>query len=227
MKGFDLARHSREYQYDYVTLLDGVMSAEVCADLARRINSVIDEGGVSLVDHHGAGTLAVSDRGGRYLHHIFQGDDVRLHLPEIAVLYRALLPLVCVLTNREVVLSPHARSDMNVKIYPPGGGTLGEHYDSNGITVLLFLTTNTEAPLRMQIPRSHPSREPWTERRSIYARAGTLLLMQGREVLHDCEATTHEQKLTVVLNYYVEGDTWRHEDFDDFVYHGHAPTAAA
>lgn len=113
---------------------------------------------------------------------------------------------------------------MNIKVYPPGGGTLGEHYDTNGVTVLLFLTTKREAPLRMQIPRAHPSKGTWTERRSIHATAGSLLIMKGREVLHDCEPTVNERKMTVVLNYYVRGDTWRHDSFDRFVYDGVPPS---
>jgi len=224
---FDLAKHAGEYQYDYVTVIDNIMSDEMCRTLRARINDVIAQGEVKLVDHNGLGTSAVSDLGGRYLHHIFQGADVRKHLPELVTLYQAALPLVSAVTNRDAVLSPHARSDINIKVYPAGGGTLGEHFDTNGITVLLFLTTNLEAPLRMQVPRSHPSREPWVERRNIYAKAGSLLVMKGREILHDCEPTVTEQKISVVLNYYVRGDTWRHDQFDDFVYEGVPPSSVA
>jgi hypothetical protein len=47
--------------------------------------------------------------------------------------------------------------------------------------------------------------------------------MQGRKVLHDSEPTRTEQKLTVVYNYYERHDTYRHEDFDNFVYYGMQP----
>jgi hypothetical protein len=221
--GFDLTRHIREYHYDYVTVVDSVMVPSLCDSLRERIERLIGAGQVKLVDHHGRGTDAVSDSGGRYLHHIFEGDDIRLHLPELTAVYHAVLPLVSSITSQDVVLSPYPRSDINIKVYPPGGGTLGEHYDTNGVTVLLFLTTNREAPLRIQIPRSHPSKGKWTERRSIYATAGSLLVMKGREVLHDCEPTIRERKISAVLNYYVRGDTWRHESFDSFVYDGVAP----
>jgi hypothetical protein len=223
-QAFRLEDHVRAYHYDYATTLDGIMDAGQCAVLVERINRLVDAGEVKRVDHVGRGTEAMSDTGGRYLHHIFEGDDVRRHLPELTAVYRAILPLVGAVTSQEAVLSPYPRSDVNIKVYPPGGGTLGEHYDTNGITVLLFLTDNREAPLRMQIPRAHPSRGRWVERRVIHARAGTLLVMKGREVLHDCEPTVSEQKISVVFNYYVRGDTWRHESFDDFVYDGVAPT---
>jgi len=222
LEPFNAHHHARNYQYDYVTVIDEIIPQSIQESLRERIHALIDAGAIPLVNHAGRGTDAVSDKGGRYLHHIFTGEDVRAHLPELTTLYQALRPLIAVVTNQDVVLSPHPRSDMNIKVYPPGGGTLGEHYDTNGITVLLFLTTNEEAPLRMQIPRRHPSCQPWVERREIHARSGSLLVMQGREILHDCEPTQTEQKITVVLNYYVRGDTWRHPGFDDFVYGGKA-----
>lgn len=128
------------------------------------------------------------------------------------------------ITHTDAVISPYPLSDVNIKAYPAGGGTLGLHYDTNGITVLLFLTTNKEAPLRMQIERSHPSKkESWIEHRHIHACKGSLLVMQGRKVLHDSEPTISEQKFSVVYNYYERHDTYRHEDFDDFVYYGAKP----
>ena len=225
-KGFDLTRHVREYHYDYVTVVDGVMDPVLCDTLRDRVDRLIGEGKVKLVDHRGLGTEAVSDAGGRYLHHIFEGGDIRHHLPELTAVYHAILPMVASITSQDVVLSPYSRSDINIKVYPPGGGTLGEHHDTNGVTVLLFLTTNREAPLRMQIPRSHPAKGQWIERRSIHATAGSLLVMKGRDVLHDCEPTVNERKMTAVLNYYVRGDTWRHEAFDSFVYDGVTPPSS-
>lgn len=127
---FDLLKHARDFQYDYVTVVDGIMSHDMCQRLRERINEIIANGKVRLVNHQGQGTTAVSDLGGRYLHHIFQGNDVREHLPELVTLYRSILPLVSAITNQDAVLSPHQRSDINIKVYPPGGGTLGEHYDT-------------------------------------------------------------------------------------------------
>lgn len=221
---FHIDKHRAEYHHDYVTVVPGVIPEEICALLRLRVDIAIEQGLVKLVDHNGKGCDKVSDLGGRYLHHIFKGEDVRQHLPELTTTYHSLLPLVSMVTCSDVVVSPYPRSDINIKVYPPGGGTLGEHFDTNGITVLLFLTTNREAPLRMKIPRAHPSRkEPWIERRSIHAEAGSVLLMRGREVLHDCEPTVTEQKITVVMNFYRRDDTWRPAQFDSFAYDGVDP----
>lgn len=221
---FNVNKHRREYFYDLVTIVERLIPFSLCDSLVDRVNRAIEADRVTLVQHKGLGTDAVSDLGGEYYHHIFKGDDVRSELPELVAVYHAILPLVSMITHTDTIVSPYPASDINIKAYPPGGGTLGLHYDTNGITVLLFLTTNKEAPLRMQVERTHPSKKnPWTEYRQIYAEKGSLLIMQGRKVLHDSAPTITEQKLSVVYNYYERHDTFRHEDFDDFVYHGSQP----
>jgi hypothetical protein len=205
-------------------VIDGLIPEQMCDTLAERANGAIEAGSVQLVRHESLGTDAVSDLGGEYNHHIFKGEDIRRCMPELSAVYHAIVPLISLITHTDTVVSPYATSDINIKAYPAGGGTLGLHYDTNGITVLLFLTTNKEAPLRMQIERSHPSKKkPWIEHKKIFAKKGSLLVMQGRKVLHDSEPTVAEQKLSVVYNYYERHDTYRHEDFDDFVYHGLKP----
>jgi hypothetical protein len=221
---FNINIHRKEYHHDFVTVISKLLPEKICAVLRNRVNEVIAAGNVKIVNHKGLGNSSVSDGGGQYLHHIFQGQDVRDYLPELVSFYHSLVPLVGMVTCLDAIASPHDRSDINIKVYPAGGGTLGLHRDTNGITVLLFLTTNKEAPLRMQIPRTHPSKEqPWVEHKKIYANAGDLLIMRGRDVLHDCEPTITEQKMTVVLNFYDKNDTWRPAQFDSFVYDGVAP----
>jgi hypothetical protein len=221
---FDLRKHQHDYFYDFATVIENLIPERICDQLASRVNSIITAEQVDHVKHQSLGTNAVSDLGGEYNHYIFKGDDIRQHLPELNAVYHALLPLVSVITCADAVVSPYPASDINIKAYPPGGGTLGLHYDTNGITVLLSLTDNNEAPLRLQLERSHPSKKkPWIEKRNIHARKGALLIMQGRKVLHDSEPTRTEQKLTVVYNYYERHDTYRHEDFDNFVYYGMQP----
>ncbi|WP_395608004.1 hypothetical protein [Pseudomonas sp. B22129] len=225
---FDINQHRHDYFYNLATVIGGLIPDDLCDGLAARVNSIIQAQGVDWVRHQSQGTDAVSDLGGAYNHHIFKGDDIRRHLPELTAIYHSLVPLVSLVTHTDVVVSPYPLSDINIKAYPPGGGTLGLHYDTNGITVLLFLTTNREAPLRMQVERSHPAQKnPWVEHRRIFATKGSLLIMQGRKTLHDSEPTVNEQKLSVVYNYYERHDTYRHEDFDNFVYYGMRPKSLA
>lgn len=221
---FNLSQHCHDYFYNLETTIDHLIPEAICNALETRVNHLIESNTISRVKHSHLGTDAVSDLGGVYNHYIFKGPDIREHFPELNAVYHALLPLISLITHTDTVLSPYPQSDINIKAYPPGGGTLGLHYDTNGITVLLFLTTNNEAPLRMQVTRSHPSRkEPWIEHRKIFAKKGSLLIMQGRKSLHDSEPTLTEQKQTVVFNYYERHDTYRHKDFDSFVYDGLTP----
>ncbi|WDU65407.1 hypothetical protein LRS56_13750 [Pseudomonas poae] len=225
---FNVNQHRHDYFYNLATVIGGLIPQDLCDALAARVNRIIDAQGVDLVKHQGLGTDAVSDLGGAYNHHIFKGDAIRRHLPELTAIYHSLVPLVSLITHTDTVVSPYPLSDINIKAYPPGGGTLGLHYDTNGITVLLFLTTNVEAPLCMQVERCHPSQEkPWIEHRRIFASKGSLLIMQGRKTLHHSEPTETEQKLSVVYNYYERHDTYRHEDFDNFVYYGMQPKTLA
>ncbi|ELC3720843.1 hypothetical protein RJE73_001842 [Salmonella enterica] len=221
---FDIQKHRHNYFYNLATVVEELIPAEICDNLTDRVNTIIAQGLVDHVNHSGLGNDAVSDLGGVYNHHIFKGPDVRAHLPELNAIYHAITPLISLITCTDAIVSPYSLSDINIKAYPPGGGTLGLHYDTNGITVLLFLTDNNEAPLRMQINRSHPARkETWTDHKKIFARKGALLVMQGRKTLHDSEPTITEQKLSVVYNFYERHDTYRHEDFDNFVYYGNKP----
>ncbi len=221
---FNLQEHQYDYFYNLATVIENLIPESLCDTLTERVNQVIQDGKVDYVQHTGLGNESVSDIGGEYNHHIFKGEDIRSFLPELVAIYHAILPLISLITCTDAVISPYPTSDINIKAYPAGGGTLDLHYDTNGITVLLFLTTNKEAPLRMQIPRSHPSKkDDWVEHKKIYAKKGSLLVMQGRKTLHDCEPTKTEQKISVVLSYYEEHDTYRHEDFDDFVYYGKKP----
>ncbi|WP_438870348.1 hypothetical protein [Pseudomonas sp. L1(2025)] len=221
---FDVNQHRHDYFYNLATVIGGIIPDDLCDTLAARVNNIIAVQGVDWVKHQGLGTDAVSDLGGVYNHHIFKGDDIRRYVPELTAIYHSLVPLISLITHTDTVVSPYPLSDINIKAYPAGGGTLGLHYDTNGITVLLFLTTNQEAPLCMQVERHHPSQEkPWIEHRRIFATKGSLLIMQGRKTLHHSEPTVTEQKLSVVYNYYERDDTYRHEDFDNFVYFGKQP----
>ncbi len=215
-----LAEFQNEYLYKLYLEIEGVIPKPVCREIFNKAKNLIDEGKITLVNHEGLGTDEELDGAGKYFHYIFKGGDIRDHFPELVVLYHCLLPQIALVTCSKAVLSPYRDSDINIKAYPPGGGTIGWHYDTNTITALLYLTSNTEAPLEMEIRRSHPSKPDWVEKVDYHAREGSLFLMQGRKVWHQSRPTEKEYKMVVVLNYYTETDQWRPSHFDDFVYGG-------
>lgn len=144
---FDINQHCHNYFYNLETIIDDLIPETVCDALCARTNALITANRADWVKHDNQGTDAVSDLGGIYNHYIFKGADIRAQFPELSAVYHALLPLISLVTHTDTVVSPYPASDINIKAYPPGAGTLGLHYDTNGITVLLFLTTNKEAPL--------------------------------------------------------------------------------
>ncbi|WP_269537001.1 hypothetical protein [Cerasicoccus fimbriatus] len=221
MINIDQKRH--EYAYDFVTTIPNFLLAKSCDKINTGMSDLINLRKVDLVDHTEQGTVSELDYGGAYKHHIFKGNDIRAHFPILEGIYYAILPLVSLVTLQPVVLSPYPDSDINIKSYPPGGGTIGWHKDTNGITVLLYTTTNTEGPLIVEIERDHPNKPSTIETKEIYAEKGMLLLMQGRKVKHMSAPTSLETKSVVVFNFYVggkHGDTWRPSGFDDLVYKG-------
>lgn len=216
----NLSELQTNYIYSLFCEIPNIISKETNEKVFKRALQLIEENKVHLVDHKGLGTHDELDGAGAYLHHIFRGDDIRKWFPELVTLYYALLPLISWVTCTKTVLSPYPDSDINIKAYPPGGGTVGWHFDTNAITALVYLTNNSEAPLEMEIKMQHPSKPDWVEKINYYSKEGTLFLMQGRKVWHQSKPTEKEYKMVAVLNYYTEDDLWRPTHFDKFVYEG-------
>ena len=220
---FNLNDHQYAYHYNMLTVVKDVLPATTCNMIVRQIERDIANGEAALVQHHkDPNRSEYLDEGGAYLHYIYKGPDVRQSFPELMGLYYGLAPFISLIVSAPVVTSPYADSDVNIKYYPRGGGTIGWHFDTNGITVLLYLTTNSEGALQLEIERKRPDRRPLrTEQKRHLCSAGELLIMNGRNVRHRSEPVQTESKAVVVLNYYQGGelgDTWRPEGFDDYVY---------
>jgi hypothetical protein len=157
-KMFDLRKHQHDYFYDFATVIENLIPERICDQLASRVNSIITAEQVDHVKHQSLGTNAVSDLGGEYNHYIFKGDDIRQHLPELNAVYHALLPLVSVITCADAVVSPYPASDINIKAYPPGGGTLGLHYDTNASQFCCPLRTTTKRHYAYNLSAPIPAR---------------------------------------------------------------------
>ncbi len=226
---FNLEQHRHEYHYDLHTIIPETLPSELCKRLTSRLQELIEGAQIPLVDHQGLGTTLELDGGGRYRHYLVDGPGIRKSFPELEGAYHSLARLVATISSQDVIVSPYGDSDMNIKAYPPNGGTIGAHFDTNGISVLLYLTTNSEGPLRLTIERP----DPWkgtemeqpgrVENRDILAVEGSMVLMQGRRLWHDSMPMTREFKAVAVFNYYWRGDTRRPGHFDDFVYRGQDP----
>lgn len=213
---FDSERHRREFWTTGVTVVPpGVIPSGLVADwrefalararlLGRHLDAVADN-------------WTYQQDGERHAYAMVGGRAVRRHLAEMGHWYRALVPLVSVVTFEDVRTSGHEESDVNVLLYDRPGDAIGWHLDTNPVTVLVYLTDNTEGGTECRLLARRP--EEATERtRVIRPEAGAVLLMQGRRVWHRGLPLVTERKAVAVWNYYTADDDWRPDGFDDVIY---------
>lgn len=213
-----LADIAHDYHRDGYALIPYTMTfVDV---VARQVVELVDEGAAVRVDRQATNrdAAAGTDKGGAYHHHVIEGDVVRTRLPLLWGWYESVRWLAEAVTMRPVILSPYDRSAVNVKVYTEGDEQ-GWHLDTNAVTALLYLT---DVPAKygtilLPVPR-HPEDEPDPVQHAVTA--GTLLLMQGRRVLHRVPKLGPDAplRITAPLNLYHPDDTWRPADIDDVVY---------
>jgi len=149
--------------------------------------------------------------GGRLYYDLVDGIDCEEVVPSMVDAYRILPALLSAVTGLDVVVSPYQRSKVCGKRYPAGGGEQGWHFDTNGITVVAYLSTNEDGPTIIRPLDGSPEQH-------VFPKAGSLLLMQGRKVWHKGGRAIAEDKTISPWNYYVEGDTWRPPGLDEQIY---------
>lgn len=225
MRSTESAR--REMAQKSWSLIEDLLPPDLCDEWCARLDQLVAGNRLALVDHSGGGSRLHLDGGGRYLHFLCDGRHVRQSFPELVALYHALRYWVADLTLSDIVLSPYPDTDVTIHVYPVGGGTVGPHFDTNGITALLYLTDNQEGRLRLWTATHDPWRGTTYEDPSakevieyVPARKGNFVVMYGRRIWHDVEPMLSERKCTVLFNYYSAGDTRRPDGFDDFAYGG-------
>lgn len=207
----DLEAMSREYKDRGLTILRGFLPTEVASRWVADILHARDEGHGKMVVVEDERGEQASGIGGNLRYEVVGGHDCARLLPEVMAVYHCLPALLSVITEQDVVVSPYPRSAVVAKIYRAAGFGQGWHFDTNGISALLFLTDNSEGATMV-----NPLTGGHTE--SILPAAGSLIVMRGREVWHRAGYMTKETKVMLPLNFYVNGDTWRPGDIDDLIY---------
>ena len=216
---FDINKHFYQYHYNKLVLIDKILPEIICQNLANRAEQLAISGKAIQVNSKGKGTSDILDGGGDYLYKVMDMQKIITYFPELVPLYHSMVPLISVITHGDVITSPHSGSEITLKIYQDKKAAQGWHYDTNTITALLYLTTNQEGATVCKVQKHHPSwTKPKVKTHKIYPRAGSLLLMQGREVWHCAEPLINEIKVVVPFNYYLKNDTWRPAGIDDLVY---------
>lgn len=150
--------------------------------------------------------------GGRLFYDLIDGVECESIVPTMVDAYRIMPALLSTVTRQDVIVSPYPRSKVCGKRYPAHGGQQGWHFDTNGITVVAYLSTNVDGATRVR-PLNGGGIEV-----DIFPVAGSILLMQGRNVWHRGGTVEAADKVISPWNYYVEGDTERPEGLDEQIY---------
>src|SRR4051794_39796586 len=187
---YNITKLQNEYHYNYYTVLPEFLPDRLCVQLRDTAEALIDSGSTLFIDEDRAPSRLELEMGGKYRHYLIGGTSIQQHLPVLAGVYHALLPFLKILTSEDVVVSPYPDSDINIKVYPPNGGTAALHKDTNWLTGLIYLTTNSEGALRVRWQNEDPWQgtemgEQQPDRIDVLPTSGALILMQGRRLMHE------------------------------------------
>ncbi len=212
----DLAQHRHYYWYDGLTVLPEAFPLDLVEqwrkwaltegkELAHVVNGTADE------------TWDYQEVGHKHQYLLIDGRLIKERLADMHRAYLEFLPVVQEVISPLAVPSPYVPSDMNVLIYEPPGACIGWHRDTNAATVLVYLTTNTEGGTEVRPLRRAPDDAAPAEQ-IVWPKAGAVLLMQGRWVVHRGLPVQSEVKVASAWNYYLTDDYKRPHDFDARIY---------
>lgn len=208
---FNLLRHQSEYQTLGFTVIE-IIPEDIALSWGEAIVFAIHSAGKGRrIDVEDSKGEVADGIGGRLKYDLIDGNECEEAVPSMIDVYRILPPLLSMVTHQDVVVSPYPRSKVCGKRYPAGGGQQGWHFDTNGITVVVYLSTNEDGPTIIR-PLDG------TLEQHVFPKAGSMLLMRGREVWHCGGRVNAEDKVISPWNYYIAGDTWRPPGLDDQIY---------
>ena len=121
------------------------------------------------------------------------GRAVKTHLPEMVLWYRALVPLISVVTFQDVVVSPYPESDINVLLYDRPGrhDRLASRYQPDHVPPLLDGQHGGRHGVPTFAAPARPGRDAGASRPPP---PRAVLLMQGRQVWHRSQPIQREQR---------------------------------
>ncbi len=139
----------------------------------------------------------------------FQTDSV---VSELNDYYEKLVEILIQITHQEVITSPYERTAYYSKVYRNKGDEQGWHYDTNGLTVIIYLTNNQDSG-RTEIEKLDGSGTLF-----VAPKAGSILIMQGRRCWHRAEPIMSGIKVICPLNYYTGRAEPRDSRLDDIIF---------
>lgn len=206
----DLQRHIAEFQANFLTVLEGVLPDASVESVFDTLMASKPKGSVDIDAPGDPDTLTF---GGITRYDYFDYSDLLMLTPIVQGWYDALLPLVQAITGMKAIQSPYFDSSVLALIYRDNQGQQEYHYDTQPITVLLYLNDNPTSGATGAYRRNDEGRLT-----TVFPKRGNILLMRGRDIKHAGLAVTEGVKMVMPMNYYVEGDTWRPAFLEDKEY---------
>lgn len=133
-------------------------------------------------------------------------------IPDMYKFYSSLPKQLEKFTYSDIILSPFKRTAYYTKVYMEDGDEQGWHYDTNDLTVVLYLTdvTQTGATEILSIDSKTINK--------VWPKAGAILVLQGQKYWHRASPVTNTTKVICPLNYYLSEPEARHPDLDAIIF---------
>jgi hypothetical protein len=118
-------------------------------------------------------------------------------------------------TGLDIVESFDRQSAVTFMRYDPPAGQMVHHYDTNSLTVLLYLTDNEDGATELWPITTHRPTTLTTpdeivgESVKILPVTGKMVIFQGRRCWHNSSPVLKGTKISSAWNYYINGDNWR------------------
>ncbi len=148
--------------------------------------------------------------GGLFDHYILDGIRAARLFPDMQAAYEVTRIVIAEITKLDIVTSPHPLSAININRYDAPTGSMSAHFDSNPISVVLYLTDNPTDGATVFLREQ--------ECRWEYPRTGDLLVFRGREIKHLSKEVRSGVKVAALWNFYTQHDQHRPPGMDKFMY---------
>lgn len=205
-----LKQHQDEYQALGLTILSDIIPDN---SLSRAFHRIMPRDPSSFVDVNLEPDEESLTYGGLTKYKCFDYPTTLEIVPQVQGWYEALRPLIGLVANQDVILSPYPGSEVITLLYEGDGGQQEYHLDTQPITVLLYLNDNATSGATRAFALGGEGES--TGMMDIFPKRGNILVMQGRRVKHCGLPVLSGTKMVMPMNYYVRGDTWRPENLQD------------
>ena len=138
--------------------------------------------------------------------------------------YHSISNFLSLLTGLDLVESFDKQSSISFMNYTVPGGCIAPHFDSNGVTFLLYLTDNEDGGTKiLPINKLRPTilgqaDEVIGEPEIILPKCGRAVIFQSRKLWHESMSVFKSNKISSVWNFYERGDNWRPKEVSDRLY---------